>query len=115
MIYLIGIFVGILNGLFASGAGQVLVIYLIFFLKMQTHRTRALSVALLSVSSAFALIGYSHFVKFDFLKMVLLIIISAISGFIGAKLMKKIPSNILNLISGVLIVCLTGYKLLKGG
>ena len=30
MIYLIGILCGLLNGLFASGAGQVLVVYLIF-------------------------------------------------------------------------------------
>ena len=100
MIYVIGFLIGTLNGLFASGAGQFLVFYLIFILKKETHIARALSVSILSISSIFAVFGYSNFV---------------ISGIIGAKLMKKIPANILNLISGILIVGLTIYKMIQGG
>ena len=51
IIYIIGFLVGILNGLFASGAGQVLVFYLIFIKKMETHMVRALSISILSISS----------------------------------------------------------------
>lgn len=110
MIYFIGILVGLLNGLFASGAGQVLVFYLIFILKKETHLSRALSVSLLSISSIFAIFGYLKLVKIEFSIAVTIGMIAIISGVIGTKLMKKIPANILNLISGVLIVSLTIYK-----
>ncbi len=114
MIYLIGFIIGTLNGLFASGSGQFLVFYLIFILKKETHISRALSVSLLSISSIFAVFGYSSFVHFDLLKVITIIIISIISGIIGAKLMKKIPATILNLISGALIISLTIYKMVSG-
>lgn len=115
MIYLIGILCGLLNGLFASGAGQVLVVYLIFCMKKETHLVRAVSVAVLATSSIFAIIGYSSFVDFDIKKVIVLSVIAAISGFVGAKLMKKITANVLNIISGVLIILLTGYKMFFGG
>lgn len=114
MIYLIGILVGILNGLFASGAGQVLVFYLIFIKKMDTHLTRALSVSILSISSIFAIFGYMSMVEFKIINVICLIIIAIISGIIGSRIMKKIPSNILNLVSGILIAGLTIYKLVGG-
>mgnify|MGYP000065175213 FL=1 len=115
MIYLIGILCGLLNGLFASGAGQVLVVYLIFCMKKETHLVRAVSVAVLATSSIFAIIGYSSFVDFDIKKVIVLSVIAVISGFVGAKLMKKIPANVLNITSGVLIILLTGYKMFFGG
>lgn len=115
MIYLIGLFVGFLNGLFASGAGQILVFYLIFIKKFDTHLMRAVSVAVLSAASIISIFGYSSFVNLDFTKVIVLAIIAAITGVIGSKIMKKIPSNILNLISGILIVALTLYKLFFGG
>lgn len=115
MMYIIGFLVGILNGLFASGAGQFLVFYFIYILKLETHKTRALSVSVISISSIFAIFGYSRFVVFDIKIILLLVIISVLAGIIGAKWMKKIPGNILNLISGILITVLTLYKIIQGG
>ena len=115
MIYLMGIFVGILNGLFASGAGQVLVFYLIFIKKMDTHLTRSLSVSILSISSIFAILGYMAIIKIDIIKACIVIICAIISGIVGNKLMKKIPANVLNLISGLLILGLTLIKMFFGG
>lgn len=115
MIYIIGLLVGLLNGLFASGAGQILVFYLIFIFKKDTYISRALSVSLLSISSIFAVFGYGGIIKFELSKVILLVIIAIISGIIGSKVMKKIPADFLNLISGILIVSLTLYKILSGG
>lgn len=115
MIYFVGLIVGLLNGLFASGAGQVLVFYLIFILKKETHISRSLSVAILSVSSIFAIFGYSKLVDFDLKNICILIIIAIFAGFIGTNLMKKIPSHLLNLVSGILIVGLTIYRMVTGG
>jgi uncharacterized membrane protein YfcA len=115
MIYFIGLLVGILNGMFASGAGQILVFYLIFIKKIDTHIGRAISVGILSISSICTVIGFSSMVNYDITKIILFSIISLISGIVGAKLMKKISSNILNLISGILLVVLTGYQIINGG
>lgn len=115
MIYFIGLLVGFLNGLFASGAGQILVFYLIFIKKFDTHLMRGVSVAVLSLASAISIFGYSSFIEFDIIKVLVIIIIAAITGYVGSKLMKKIPANILNLISGVLILGLTVYKIVVGG
>ena len=115
MIYFIGIFVGFLNGLFASGAGQILVFYLIFIKKFDTHLMRGVSIAVLSIASIISIFGYSTFINYDISKVVVLGVISAITGYIGSKLMKKISSNVLNLISGILLVGLTIYKFLSGG
>mgnify|MGYP000120467556 FL=1 len=110
MIYLVGFFVGVLNCMFAAGSGQVLVFYLIYFLKLETHKVRALSVAVLSVSSMFAIFGYRNVINFDYKIITPLIVIACISGIIGTKVMKKIPANVLNLISGILLVILTVFK-----
>ncbi len=110
MIYLVGFLVGILNSMFAAGSGQVLVFYLIYFLKLETHKVRALSVAVLSISSIFAIFGYRNVINFDYKIITPLIVIACISGIIGTKVMKKIPANVLNLISGILLVILTVFK-----
>ena len=110
MIYVVSFFVGILNSIFAAGSGQVLVFYLIYFLKIETHKVRALSVAVLSISSFFAIFGYKDSLNFELETAIILVLIACITGIIGTKLMKKIPANILNLISGILLVCLTVFK-----
>ncbi len=114
MIYFISLITGILNGVFASGAGQILVIYLVFIKKIDTHIARALSVSVLCISSVFSIFGYMNFIDFEIKYVITFAIISAITGMIGTKLMKKIPADILNIISGVLIVSLTLYKFIGG-
>lgn len=115
MIYFICFLVGVLNAMFASGSGQILVLYLITYLKIETHKVRKVSVAVLSMSSILALSGYKNLVHFEINKIILLITISVFTGIIGTKIMKKIPAQILNLLSGVLLVGLTLFKLLKRG
>lgn len=114
MIYFVCILVGLLNGMFASGAGQILVFYLIFIKKNETHMSRALSVSILSISSIFAMFSHIKAINFEIKKTIIFIITAFISGKIGSKLMKKIPSNILNLLSGIIISGLTIYKFCCG-
>ncbi len=115
MIYIVGLITGVLNGLFASGAGQILVFYLIYIIKQETHISRAASVSVLSISSIFALFGYSKIVDFEITKIIILVIVSIIGGVIGSKIMKKIPADILNIVSGVIIISLTVYRFFSNG
>jgi uncharacterized membrane protein YfcA len=113
MIYLVGLICGILNGVFAAGAGQVLVFYLVFVMKLESHMSRGVSISILSISSIIALIGYSKFVNFDIKLVIIISIISLVSGVIGAKLMNKIKSDYLNLISGIVVIVLAIIQLIK--
>lgn len=113
MIYLIGLISGFVNGFFASGAGQILVFYLVFILKIDSHIGRSVSIAVLSITSIFSIFGLSNTVDFEFNKIILLIFISGICGIIGSKIMNKIDSKILNLVSGIIVVSLAIYGLCR--
>lgn len=115
MIYFVCFLVGIINGFFASCAGQILIFYLIFILKLDSYVSRAVSIAALSLVSIITFIGYGNFVDFEVSKIILIVITSIISGFIGSKLMKKIQPDILNLISGAMLIILTIISFLKKG
>lgn len=113
MIYFICFLVGIINGFFASCAGQILIFYYIFIIKKDSYKSRAVSIAVLSLVSIITAFGYAKFVKYSILKIIIIAIISIISGFIGSKIMKKIPPDILNLISGISLVILTIIRIYK--
>ena len=58
MIYLIGCIAGFVNGFFTSGAGQIIIFYLIFLKKYDAHKSRGTSIAILSLTSCVSLIAY---------------------------------------------------------
>lgn len=111
MIYLIGLIAGFLNGFFASGAGQIVVVYLIYILCLDTIKSRATSVVCMTIGTSLAIFKYMKMVDVDMLKVIVVVGISLICGYIGPKIIKKIDSNIINLSSGILIVVLGLIKL----
>ena len=113
MIYIVSLIAGMFNGIFASGAGQIITIYLIFLKKLETHISRNVSIAVISISSILALITYSDKINYNILNFITIIIISTIGGIIGNKLMTKINSNILNIIAGIIILILAIYGVVK--
>ena len=113
MIYVIGLIAGIFNGLFASGAGQIITIYLIFFKKLETHISRNISISVIGISSIIALFNYYNNIEFKIFDITLIIIISIIGGIIGNKIMTLINSNILNIIAGIIIVILAIYGVIN--
>ena len=113
MIYLIGLICGLINGVFASGAGQILVIYLIFVKKIDTHISRATSVLCLSLATMFSIYRYSLVAEFKINQIIIVTITGIIFGKVGAKLMTKINSNLLNLISGIIVVGFSIYNLIR--
>ena len=113
MIYFIGLISGFVNGFFASGAGNIIVLYLVFILKIDSHVGRTISIAVLSITSIYTIFGLINVVNFEFDKVVLIIVISGICGIIGSKIMNKIDSKILNLVSGIIVVSLAVYGLCR--
>ncbi len=111
MIYLVSILCGVINGLFAAAAGQIMIFYLVFILKKESHIARATSIFCISLITIISLIGYIKFAKFKIYQIVIVILCGFIFGIIGSKIMKKIKSNYLNLISGLIIFGLGIYKM----
>lgn len=113
MIYIFSFITGIINGLFASGAGQILVFFLIYIAKIDTHKARATSMICTTIATAFSLITYFKMIKIGVFKVFIVIICGLIFGSLGAKIMKKLNSNLLNLLSGLIIFSLSVYNVLS--
>jgi len=114
MIYFGSFFAGIINGLFASGAGQILVFVLVFILKNDTHKSRATSVFAIGIVTIITLIRYLFDVHVELTKIILVCVIGFVFGSIGSKIMTKIPEGYLNVLSGLLVVGFALYSLLRG-
>lgn len=114
MLYFGGFFAGIVNGIFASGAGQIIVFILIYFLNLKTHNARATSIFVISIVTIFTLTRYLTNIKISIEKTVIVIICGLIFGVIGSKIMKKIPADYLNLISGIVICGFAIYSIIRG-
>lgn len=105
---------GFLNGLFASGAGQILVFMFIFFLNVETHEARATSVFIIGILTIITFIRYNIFVKLKITDVIVVTITGLAFGTVGSKIMKKIKPDYLNLISGIAITGFSFYSILKG-
>lgn len=108
---IIYVIVGIVNGLFSSGAGQILVFYLIYILKQDTVESREFSLVVMPIISVVTFFLYYFKSDIDILKLIIFIAISIVFGYIGSKIMKKINPNILNLLSGIILITITVFSL----
>jgi len=94
---LVGLFAGLVSGLFAAGGGMVVVPALIHVFKLEDSKARATSVyAILPmvITSGFFYYRNNYI---DWKLGVLCAIGGIIGGYIGAKLLKKIPKNVLKI------------------
>ena len=103
----IGIFAGIVSGLFSTGGGMILVPAFIYLLKMEDTKARGTSVFCILPMVIASSIFYYKGNYIDWKIAVLCAIGGAIGGYIGAKLLKKLPKRILKIaFTGFLIyVC----------
>ena len=113
MIYVGSLLSGVINGLFASGAGQIMVFLLIFILKIETHTARATSVFLMGLVTMVTFIRYLTFIKVEIIHVVIVTITGLIFGIIGSKIMKKLQPDYLNLISGIIVAGFAIYNILR--
>lgn len=93
----IGIFAGIVSGLFASGGGMILVPAFIYVLKMEDVEARATSVLCILPMVVTSGIFYYTNNYMDWKIGMLCAIGGIIGGIIGAKLLNKLPSHYLKI------------------
>lgn len=113
MIYVGSLLAGVINGVFASGAGQIIVFLFIYFMNIETHKARATSVFLLSVVTIITFVRYLEFVALKPAHIVIVILCGIVFGVVGSKLMEKLKSDYLNLLSGLVVAGFAIYSLIK--
>ena len=93
----IGLFAGIISGLFSTGGGMILVPAFIYLLKMKDTKARGTSVFCILPIAITSSFFYYKGNYIDFKIAILCAIGGAIGGYIGAKLLKKLPEKILKI------------------
>ncbi|MDK2798422.1 MAG: uncharacterized protein PWP27_2 [Clostridiales bacterium] len=101
---LIGIITGLCNGLFGSGGGTIAVPSMEFILDVEEHRAHATAI---SIILPLTLVSVFFYIKNDFVDWNLTWQVSLggiVGGYLGARILKSIPSNILRKIFGIFMI-----------
>lgn len=100
----IGLATGLANGLFGAGGGSLAVPAMERFLNVKAHTAHASAIAIilpLSVISAFV---YVKSGQVDWLNVLYISIGGVVGGYLGAKLLPKVPSKWLHKVFGLCII-----------
>lgn len=108
--FFMGIFCGLLNGLFGSGGG-VAAVPLLESSKLDPKESHATSVALIFTLSLATTVSYLLGDKLDFGLTWKYIPFGVIGAVIGAVLLKKIPNSLLRRVFGIIIL-LAAFRIL---
>lgn len=103
-IFTIGLATGIVNGLFGSGGGIIVVPTLIFLLNVDDYKAHATAISVILPLSIVSALIYSknNIIQFN---IAFIVALGGILGsFLGAKLLNKVPVNILRKIFGSFII-----------
>ena len=109
---LIGICAGIISGLFSTGGGMILVPAFVYLLNVDETRARGTSVfCILPMVITSSLFYYKdNFI--DWKIAILCAIGGTIGGFIGAKLLKKLPVKVFKIMF-IIFLIYASYNMLK--
>lgn len=107
---IIGLLAGIVSGLFSTGGGMILVPAFIYFLDVDATKARGTSVfcilPMVVTSSFFYYKG--NFI--DWKTASLCAIGGAIGGYVGAKLLKKLPEKVMKIAFTIFLIYVS-YKM----
>lgn len=111
-IIIIGLFAGVISGLFASGGGMILVPAFMYLLKMKDVESRATSVVCILPMVVTSGIFYykNHYI--DWKVGVLCAIGGVVGGIVGAKLLNKLPTKYLKIAFTIFLIY-ASYRMIK--
>ncbi|NLN14949.1 MAG: sulfite exporter TauE/SafE family protein [Tissierellia bacterium] len=100
----IGAAAGLLNGLFGSGGGTIVVPALVFIMKLKDYKAHATAIPIILPLSIISVIIYLLNNKVP-IKIALMVMVGGLMGsYIGAKFLNKIPVKYLRKIFGSVII-----------
>lgn len=100
----LGFITGLVNGVFGSGGGMIIVPALVLFLGMKDYKAHATAISIILPLTTISTIIYLFNNTIPF-KIVIFVMIGGIVGsYIGAKVLNKIPAKILRKVFGCVII-----------
>lgn len=112
--YAIGILGGFVSGFFGTGGGLIILPALVHILKMDEYQARGTTLASILVGTLIASIFYAGYDYFDISLSIKVAIGGALGGYFGAKIMRKIPQNILSIFFDIFLIYVS-IKMIIGG
>lgn len=104
MVYVIGILGGFVSGFFGAGGGLIVLPALIRILKIDEYKARGTTLASILIAILVSAIFYTKYNYFDFGLSIKVAIGGVIGGFLGARLVKKIPQFWLSMIFDIFLI-----------
>lgn len=101
---IIGILAGIVSGLFSTGGGMILVPAFIYLLKFEDTKARGTSVFCILPMVLTSSFFYYKGNYIDWKIAFLCAIGGSIGGYIGAKLLKKLPEKVLKIAFTIFLI-----------
>lgn len=111
---ILGLIAGLVSGFFASGGGMILVPAFVYLLKMDDTKARATSILCILPMVITSGIFYYKNAYIDWQIGILCAIGGIIGGYIGSKLLKKLPDKYLKLSFAIFLIYVS-TKLIMGG
>ncbi|HYF82715.1 MAG TPA: sulfite exporter TauE/SafE family protein [Clostridia bacterium] len=101
---LIGLIVGLVNGVFGSGGGTILVPCLVFLMGIEDHKAHATAISIILPLSLISSFIYFSYDVID-LNLALKVAIGSVMGaLVGSCLLNKVPVNALRKIFGIFMI-----------
>ncbi len=101
---LIGLIVGLANGIFGSGGGTILVPCLIFFIDVEDHEAHATAISIILPISIISSIVYFKNNVVDIPLTLKVALGSVIGGFTGSMLLHRISVTVLRKVFGIFMI-----------
>lgn len=108
---IVGILAGIISGLFSTGGGMILVPAFIYLLKLDNTKARGTSVFCILPMVVTSSFFYYKENFIDWKVAILCAIGGTVGGYIGAKLLKKLPEKILKIAFTIFLIY-ASYKMI---
>lgn len=100
----IGLLAGLINGIFGSGGGTIIVPALVFLMGVNDYKAHATAISIILPLSVISTIIYFANNSIPMKTAIPVTIGGVVGSFLGAKLLNKIPINILRKIFGSAII-----------
>lgn len=111
LLLLIGLVAGISCGLFGAGGGVVIVLFIALYLKQDQHIAQATAISITFVASIMSCVIYYLHDNLDWSLIIPVTMGSIVGGYLGAKLMTKVPSRLLKKLFGLFMI-LSGIRMM---
>lgn len=101
---LIGLLAGLVNGIFGSGGGTILVPCLVFLMGVEDHKAHATAISIILPLSIISSFVYFKYNVVDFSLTLKVVIGSILGALVGSSMLNRFSVNALRKIFGIFMI-----------